>query len=148
MLRDDDFLADAALAGDQDLGVAARDAIDLGLQRVIICALLADQPDVLLVARAHSAGGGLTVLLNSRSRSLPRLASLIRKPFDDALILAAQRHERRADVESLHAAVACGASTRSTLTSAENGTPPKLKRNVPRVPASTGCEDSSRTPPS
>ena len=28
----DDFLADAALAGDQDLGVGARDALDFGLQ--------------------------------------------------------------------------------------------------------------------
>ena len=30
----DNFLADAALAGDQNLRVAARDAIDLGLQRL------------------------------------------------------------------------------------------------------------------
>ena len=30
-------------------------------------------------------------------------------------------------------------STRSTLTSAENGTPPKLNRNVPRVPSPPVC---------
>jgi hypothetical protein len=37
-------------------------------------------------------------------------------------------------------------STRSTRTAAENGVPPKLKRTVPRVPCSTGCEASRRTP--
>jgi len=38
-------------------------------------------------------------------------------------------------------------STRSTLTSAENGVPPKLKRRVPRVPESTRCAASRSTPP-
>ena len=49
------FLADAALAGDENLRVAPRDAIDLGLEGVNLAAL-ADEPEVLLVARPRTSG--------------------------------------------------------------------------------------------
>ena len=51
----DNFLADAALAGNKNLGVAARDPIDFGLQRVNLAAL-ANEPEMLLVARPRTAG--------------------------------------------------------------------------------------------
>jgi hypothetical protein len=52
-----DLLADAALAVDQDLRVAAGHAIDLGLQRRHRLAV-ADQADVLFHARGHACANG------------------------------------------------------------------------------------------
>ena len=47
------FLADAALAGDENLRIAARDAIDLGLEGMNLAALT-DEPEVLLAARPRT----------------------------------------------------------------------------------------------
>ena len=60
----DNLLADAALAGDQNLRIAAGDAIDLCLQRLHLGAL-ADEPHVLLAARRHAGADLLTVAIFS-----------------------------------------------------------------------------------
>ena len=59
----DDFLADAGLAGDQDLGVRPRGAVDLGLERADRIAP-ADEPDFLLSRGRPTTVGSFLVVVD------------------------------------------------------------------------------------